>query len=99
MDVDIPLSTMEELSTALGNIEAEFRLAGEQTSDLEEAIDTPRGWSGLRHEASEFEAAWDDKRETLRRAVEEMKKRLDETREAWIELDAELASHMESEEA
>lgn len=95
-DVDIPLGTMQELSDALGAIEEEFRLASSRTDELEEAIGAPLGRSELRDEAVDFESAWDDKRETLRRAVEEMKQRVDDTREAWTELDAELAAATET---
>lgn len=94
-DVDIPLGTMQELSDALRAIEEEFRTASDSTGDLEQAIDAPRRRADLRSEAVDFESAWDDKRETLRRAVDEMQQRVDDTRGAWAELDAELAASQE----
>ena len=96
-DVLIPFERMEELSTALGLIITEFEEAGSRTGDLENAIRTPLpGWSGLKDRASDFESKWDDKRETLREKLEEMKKRVDENRKAWADLDAELAQKQET---
>lgn len=94
--VDIPLESMAELSEALGAIIAEYKNASSRTSALSDAISRPQGRGSLQSAAEDFEAKWDDKRETQRRHLEEMKKRLDEARENWAEADAELAKSMES---
>lgn len=94
--VDIPLESMAELSEALGAIIAEYKNASSRTGQLTDAISRPQGRGSLQSAAEDFEAKWDDKRETQRRHLEEMKKRLDEARENWAEADAELAKSMES---
>lgn len=95
-DVLIPFDRMEELSNALGLIITEFEEASSRTGELENAIRTPLpGWTALKDRASDFESKWDDKRETLRGKLEEMKKRVDENRQAWADLDAELAKMQE----
>lgn len=96
-DVDIPLRSMKELSDRLGEILTEFGEtgAGARTGKLVEAIDHPLGDSRLARAADEFESAWDDKRETLRRDLEEMKKRIDDARDGWREADLELAKSLE----
>ncbi len=95
-DVLIPFERMEELSTALGQIITEFKDAGSRTGELEGDIGTPLpGWTALKDRASDFESEWDDKRDTLREKLEEMKKRVDENKAAWKDLDTELATMQE----
>jgi len=93
--VKIPLTSMAELSDALAAIIAEYSDAAGRTAELEGAIGSPQGDSSLRGAASAFEAEWDDKRETQRRHLEEMKKRIDDTRQAWEDVDRELTKMME----
>lgn len=94
-DVAIPLDSMAELSAALKRIIREYETAGEKTAALEGAIGSPHRDHALARAAAEFEKAWDDKRETQRRHLEEMKKRIDDSRSAWHDLDVELASAAE----
>ncbi|WAC66710.1 hypothetical protein OVA14_02730 [Agrococcus sp. SL85] len=94
-DIDIPLRSMETLSTALGDIVAEFDDATGRSEALEAAIGTPLGRGGLRDQAQEFEEAWDDKRDTLKAKLERLKERVDDTRTAWEDLDVELATASE----
>jgi hypothetical protein len=96
--VDIPLGSMLELSNALRDIIAEFEDAGSRTGELVDAIDRPRGDRRLARAAEDFESEWDDKRETQRRNLEEMKKRIDDTRDGWLEADRELAKSLEAAE-
>ncbi|REJ07204.1 hypothetical protein DY023_04195 [Microbacterium bovistercoris] len=98
--VEIPLESMQALSEALGDIMSEFdeKGAGARTGKLLDAIDRPLGDSRLARAADEFESAWDDKRETLRLDLEEMKKRIDDARDGWREADLELARSMEPKE-
>jgi hypothetical protein len=79
------------------DIIAEFDEAGAagRTGRLIDAIDEPLGDSRLARAAEEFESAWDDKRETLRRDLEEMKKRIDDARDGWLDADRELAKSLE----
>lgn len=96
--VEIPLGSMAELSDALTQIIAEYHDADSRTNDLENAINRPQNDSRLSGAATDFESEWDDKRETQRRHLEEMKKRIDDTREAWAKIDTELAKAMEASE-
>lgn len=93
--VKIPLESMAELSEALGQIIAEYADAGSRTDVLEGAIGRPQGDGALRAAAADFESRWDDKRETQRRHLEEMKKRIDDTKQAWEDVDRELTKMME----
>lgn len=97
-DVDIPFETMQELADALKAIDEEFADAGARTRELVEAIDRPQGDSELQDAAEDFESRWDDKRETLRRKIEEFRKRVEDTKHAWEDLDVELAQMQESSE-
>lgn len=97
-DVDIPFESMQTLVNSLNQIINEFDAADSRTAQLLAAIDTPQGRTDLRDAAEDFEARWDDKRETLRRKLEDLKVRVDDTQNAWTELDIELAQMQESSE-
>lgn len=96
--VEIPLQSMLALSNALRDIIAEYEDAGARTGELTDAIGRPQGDSRLQRAAEDFESEWDDKRETQRRNLEEMKKRIDDARDGWQEVDLELAKSMENAE-
>ncbi len=96
--VEIPLDSMRALSDALRDIIAEFESAGERTGSLVPAIGSPQGDSRLARAAEDFESEWNDKRETQRRNLEEMKKRLDDAYDGWVEADLELAQSLEAAE-
>lgn len=97
-DVDIPFESMQALVNSLNQIINEFDAADSRNAQLLAAIDTPQGRTDLRDAAEDFEARWDDKRETLRRKLEDLKVRVDDTQNAWTELDIELAQMQESSE-
>lgn len=97
--VDIPLDSMLSLSNALHDIITEYENAGSVTGDLLGAIDQPRDDSRLQRAAEDFESEWNDKRETQRRNLVEMKKRIDDARDGWLEADLELAKSIENAEA
>lgn len=96
--VEIPLDSMRALSDALRDIIAEFDTADTRSGALVAAIGSPQGDSRLSRAAEEFESEWNDKRETQRRNLEEMKKRLDDSHDGWVEADLELAQSMEAAE-
>lgn len=93
--VDIPLDDMKEISDALATIMSEYEDAGARTSALRDAIGTPLDRRSLSNAAHDFESAWDDKRETQRRNLEKMKQHIDDAKDAWADLDAELAKSLE----
>lgn len=95
-DIDVPFESMQTLVDSLDQIIAEFGDANSRTAQLLSAIDTPQGRSELRDAAEDFEARWDDKRETLRRKLEDLRVRVDDTKTGWQELDVELAQMQEN---
>lgn len=94
-EVLIPLASMAQLDQALKDIVIEFEDAGSRTDSLLDAIGRPFGRSALRDAADEFEAAWDDKRETLKGHLVELQERVAGVRDSWEELDLELKSTLE----
>ena len=92
--VQIPYEVLNELNGSLKQIMVEFQEAGARTSDLETAIGTPLGRSGLRDQADRFESAWNDKRETLRQDMEEVQKRVEEVGKAWVDWDEEAGKQL-----
>ncbi|QTV80216.1 hypothetical protein [Microbacterium sp. NIBRBAC000506063] len=97
-DIDIPMATMADLEKAITDAIGEFESATGNSEALEAAIGSPLGRSELRSEAQRFEEAWDDKRETLRRNLEDLLERVSGTRQSWQDLDSELATAMEAED-
>lgn len=91
-DVGIPFESMKELETAVRDAISEFDSARNNSDALQQAIGTPFGRTELRSEVDRFEGAWDDKRETLKRKLEELLERVAGTASAWEELDAELSA-------
>jgi hypothetical protein len=91
-DIDIPMSSMSDLERALADTIAEFESATGNSEALEAAIGNPLGRGELRAEAQRFEEAWDDKRDTLREHLQTLLERVQSTREAWQQLDTELAN-------
>ncbi|WP_307221164.1 hypothetical protein [Microbacterium arborescens] len=94
-DIDVPMRTMSDLERALADTIAEFDAATSNSEALESAIGSPLDRSDLRAEAQRFEEAWNDKRQTLRDKLDELLQRVSGTREAWQELDSELANATE----
>jgi hypothetical protein len=93
--VDMPLSSMEELNSALKDIIVEFEDAGGKTDALVDAIGRPFGRGELRDAADEFEGAWDDKRETLKGHLHELQERVEGVKTSWEQFDADLAKQLE----
>jgi len=93
-DVEIPYELLNELNGSLKQIIVEFSDAGKRSGALESAIGTPLGRSGLRDQADRFEGEWDDKRETLKRDLEELQKKVDEVGRAWQDWDLEASAQL-----
>ncbi|WP_127820080.1 hypothetical protein [Microbacterium sp. CPCC 204701] len=91
-DIDVPMRSMSDLERALKDTIAEFDAATRNSEALESAIGSPLGRTGLRSQAQRFEEAWNDKRQTLRDHLEELLERVSGTRQAWQDLDRELAT-------
>jgi hypothetical protein len=96
--VDIPLESMSQLNQALKDIVVEFDEAGANQGRLLDAIGRPFGRGELRDEADQFEGAWNDKRETLKRHLVSLQEQVEGVRDGWEEFDRDLAAQMESEE-
>lgn len=95
-DIEIPLSSMEELSRALTATITEFEDAAKNQNALESAIGIPCGKGELRAAANEFESAWNDKREKLKGDLETTKQKLEDVKSAWQNLDRELGRLFET---
>lgn len=91
-DIDVPMQSMRDLEQAIADTIAEFEAATSNSEALESAISNPLGRNDLRSEAQRFEEAWDDKRKTLQEHLAELFERVTGTREAWEDLDRELAT-------
>lgn len=94
-DIDVPMQSMRELEQAITDAIEEFKDATRNSEALESAIGSPLGRSSLRSEAQRFEEAWDDKRKTLEEHLTDLLERVSGTREAWEDLDRELAAASE----
>ena len=94
-EVLIPLASMAQLDQALKDIVIEFEDAGSRTDSLLDAIGRPFGRGGLRDAADQCEGAWDDKRETLKGHLVDLQEQVAAVKDAWEELDRELASSLE----
>ncbi|MCT9818889.1 hypothetical protein N3K63_01170 [Microbacterium sp. W1N] len=94
-DIDIPMRSMSDLERAIKDTIAEFEAATGNSEALESAIGSPLGRGTLRAEAQRFEEAWDDKRKTLQEHLADLLERVSGTREAWQDLDRELATASE----
>jgi len=92
--VQIPYEVLNELNGSLKQIMVEFADAAERADDLEAAIGSPLGRTGLRTQAGVFESAWNDKRETLRQDMEEVQKHVEEIGKGWVNWDTEAASQL-----
>jgi hypothetical protein len=95
--VDIPLSSMEKLNSALKDIIVEFEDAGGKTDALVDAIGYPFGRRDLRDAADEFEGAWNDKRETLKGHLHELQEQVEGVKTGWQQFDEDLAKELEHE--
>lgn len=68
-DVYIDLEQLNEVTTQLDAIIAEFENATSNSEALEAAIGNPFGRSDLRDEARDFEERWDNKRGDLKEGL------------------------------
>lgn len=94
-DIEIPLSSMEELSRALAATITELGDAANNQDALESAIGSPCGKGDLRGAANEFESAWDDKRGKLKGDLESTRQKVDDVKSSWQKLDQELGRLLE----
>lgn len=93
-DVYIPFEVLNELNGSLKQIIVEFDSARRSSEALESAIGNPLGRNSLRNEAERFESEWDDKRETLKKDLEEVQKAVEEKGKAWSDWDQEASRQL-----
>ena len=94
-DINIPLEKLESLGRSLQQIIDEFEAARSRGDALEAAIGAPHGETALRSEIERFEGAWDDKRETLKEALQGILERVEGVGSGWVDFDIQSASDLE----
>lgn len=90
-DVDVDLDDLDEVTKSLDTVIGEFEGLGRASGELRDAIGRPADRGELRAKAGDFEAGWNDNRETylesLRNVHDHLRGYVDEMRE----LDREMA--------
>jgi Sec-independent protein translocase protein TatA len=94
-DIMLDLERLREAQAGVAAAVAEFKDASDINNDLEEAIGRPDDRSALRDKASDFESAWNGKRDTLTENLENINKQLKSIIDGWDEWDTTTASDLE----
>lgn len=94
-DINIPMSDLERMNTSLANIIDEFDNAGSRSNNLEGWIGSPHGHGELRHEVDRFEGDWDDKRETLKGHLDNLKQHVEKLVKGWTDFDLKAAENLD----
>lgn len=90
----------DELGTLYTNLQAtrkEFDEASDRRSDLSQAIGSPFGRGELRGETSGFEKRWDDRRNKLNDALEQVAHQTEAILTGFGDFDLEAANQMAEE--
>lgn len=88
---------LERLRTAnegLVNSISEFENAAKRNDELEKSIGRPDDRSALRDKASDFESAWNDKREALLENLTGIQEHLQAIVDNWHTVDTDAAAAM-----
>ena len=93
-DVEIPYEVLNELNGSLKRIVVEFENASDRSNSLEAAIGSPLGRGELRSAADRFEAAWNNKRDTLKESVQSIQEHVEAVGQAWKDWDAEASASL-----
>lgn len=92
LDLERLQTTRQGLSAAL----AEFKEAAKINDGLERAIARPDDRSALRDKASDFESAWDGKRDKLEENLQNIYDQLSSIVDGWEEWDSQTAADIEA---
>lgn len=98
-DIMLDLERLREARDGLTATVAEFKNASNTNDGLEASIGRPDDRRELRDKASEFESAWDGKRDKLRENLENILEQLTGIVDGWDEWDRDTACSLEGAEA
>lgn len=95
-DIMLDLGRLNDARSDLAASISEFEDAASTNDGLEDDIGKPDDRGELRDKASDFESAWDGKRETLQENLQSILDQLDEIVTNWTEWDVATAQSQES---
>jgi len=95
-DIMLDLARLREAHTGIAASINEFKDASDINDKLEEAIARPDDRSELRGKASDFESAWDGKRDALQENLQNILDQLTAILDGWEKWDTGTASNIES---
>lgn len=95
-DIMLDLERLREAKAGIDAAIAEFKDASSINDGLEQDIDRPDDRSELRDKASDFESAWNGKRDKLRENLENIQEQLTGIIDGWAEWDTETAAEFDS---
>lgn len=95
-DIMLDRERLREAKAGIDAAIAEFKNAASINDGLENDIDRPDDRGELRDKASDFESAWNGKRDKLRENLENIQEQLTAIIDGWDEWDTSTAAEMES---
>lgn len=95
-DILLDLEELRVTNEGLKASIAEFENAAKRNDQLERSIARPDERSALRDKVSDFESAWNDKREALLENLTGVQEHLQGIVDEWTKLDTEAAAGMEA---
>ncbi|WP_127473387.1 flagellar protein FlgN [Microbacterium sulfonylureivorans] len=99
VDIMLDLARLRETKDGLAATVAEFESAAKTNDGLEQSIGKPDDRSELRDKASDFESAWNDKRDKLKENLENILEQLSGIVDGWEEWDRDTACSLDGAEA
>ncbi|MEU4452148.1 WXG100 family type VII secretion target [Nocardioides sp. NPDC023903] len=95
-DVSIKIAELDTVATSLSKIVEEFEQASSRADKLEDAIGDPFGRNELREAAEDFEDRWNNKRDELKDALQDIQKHVKGVVDGFQNWDSETALAFES---
>ncbi|MET8522390.1 flagellar protein FlgN [Nocardioides sp. NPDC004968] len=95
-DVSIKIAELDTVATSLSKIVEEFEQASSRADKLEDAIGDPFGRNDLREAAEDFEDRWNNKRDELKDALQDVQEHVKGVVDGFQNWDSETALAFES---
>ena len=95
-DVSIKIAELDTVATSLSKIVEEFEKASSRADNLEDAIGDPFGRNDLREAAEDFEDRWNNKRDELKDALQDIQEHVKGVVDGFQNWDSETALAFES---
>lgn len=95
-DVSIKIAELDTVATSLSKIVEEFEQASSRADKLEDAIGDPFGRNDLREAAEDFEDRWNNKRDELKDALQDIQEHVKGVVDGFQNWDSETALAFES---